>query len=70
MSALIDTQQIASILGVSREYVTDRLTKRADFPRPEVNISQRMRRWREADVMAWLRRSQVKREAMSAADSL
>ena len=27
MSALIDTAQIAQILGVTREYVTDKLTK-------------------------------------------
>lgn len=53
MSALIDTGTIAKILGVSREYVTDKLTKRPDFPKPRVNASQRLRRWSEAEVRAW-----------------
>jgi predicted DNA-binding transcriptional regulator AlpA len=68
MSALIDTGQIANMLGVSREHVTDRLTKRPDFPKPEVNISRRLRRWSEADVRAWFAH-QSKRAAMSASDS-
>lgn len=66
---LIDTKQIAQLLSVSRDHVTDRLTKRADFPAPAVNISQKLRRWEESDVIAWLRR-QSKRAAMSSADSL
>jgi predicted DNA-binding transcriptional regulator AlpA len=53
MSALIDTAQIAQLLGVSREYVTDKLTKRTDFPRPKVNVSQRLRKWSEAEVRQW-----------------
>jgi predicted DNA-binding transcriptional regulator AlpA len=56
MSALIDTAQIAQMLGVTREYVTDKLTKRRDFPRPRVNVSSRLRRWSEAEVMAWMQR--------------
>lgn len=67
MTALIDTGQIAKMLGVSREHVTDKLTKRADFPKPAVNLSRRLRRWEEAEVMKWLRQS--KRAAMSEADS-
>lgn len=53
MSALIDTAQIAEILGLTREYVTDKLTKRPDFPRPRVNVTRRLRRWSEAEVRAW-----------------
>lgn len=70
MSALIDTGQIASMLGVTREHVTDKLTKRPDFPPPRVNLSRRLRRWAEADVTAWMeRQSPSRREAMSSADS-
>lgn len=69
MSAYIDTGQIAEILGLSRRYVTNHLTKRADFPEPALNLSQRARRWKEADIRAWLRRVHPSREAMSAADS-
>ena len=63
MSALLDTAQIAAILGCTREHVTDRITKRPDFPRPEVNLSRRLRRWKEADVMAWLRKHSQKQAA-------
>lgn len=69
MSAFIDTGQIAEILGLSRRYVTNHLTKRADFPVPAYELTQRVRRWKEADVMAWVRRHQPKRAAMSSADS-
>jgi predicted DNA-binding transcriptional regulator AlpA len=54
MSAYIGTAQIAEILEVSRAYVTNKLTKRPDFPAPCLNLSQRMRRWKESDVRAWL----------------
>ncbi len=55
MTALLDTAAIAAMLGISREYVTDKLTKRADFPRPALDLSRRMRRWKESDVRAWMR---------------
>ena len=41
---LIDTAEIARILGVSRAHCVGRLIKRPDFPRPAVNISQRSTR--------------------------
>jgi predicted DNA-binding transcriptional regulator AlpA len=60
MSALIDTGQIAERLGISREYVTDKLTKRPGFPPPRVNLSRKLRRWSEADVMAWVAKNNRK----------
>ncbi len=68
MTALIDTGTIAEMLGVSRPYVTNRLTKLPDFPKPRIDLSQRLRRWAEADVRAYLERRH-KRDAMSSADS-
>lgn len=68
MNALIDTAQIASILGMSREHVTDRITKRPDFPAPALNLSQLARRWRETDVRAWAGLDRPSREAISEAD--
>jgi predicted DNA-binding transcriptional regulator AlpA len=47
------TKDIAETLGLTREYVTDKLTKRPDFPKPAVNISQRLRRWKKADFDRW-----------------
>lgn len=57
MSALLDTGAIARLLGLNREYVTDKLTKRPDFPRPALNLSRRLRRWKEADIHAWMAKS-------------
>ncbi len=57
MSALLDTGAIARLLGLNREYVTDKLTKRADFPQPALNLSRRLRRWKEADIHAWMAKS-------------
>lgn len=67
MSALLDTGQIAKLLGLKRTYVTDKLTKQPDFPAPRVNRSQRLRRWAESDVLAWA--SGQSRAAMSSSDS-
>lgn len=49
----IGTAEIAQILGVSRPHVTGRLVKRMDFPPPSTNVSQRVRYWRRADVLAF-----------------
>lgn len=55
----IDTARIAEILGVTREHVTDRITKRVDFPKPTRNVTRRLRRWSEAQVRAWMRGEKV-----------
>lgn len=54
-TARVDTAGIATLLGCTRAHVTDRLTKRPDFPRPIVNVSQKLRYWRLADVQAYIR---------------
>lgn len=53
-AARVDTAGIAAMLGCTRAHVTDRLTKRADFPRPFINVSQKMRYWRLADVQRYI----------------
>lgn len=50
----LDTAAIAAILGVTREHVTDRITKRPDFPKPFINVSRRLRYWRQSEVQAWM----------------
>lgn len=52
-TARLDTAGIAALLGCTRHHVTARLTKRPDFPAPIINLSQKMRYWRAADVMAY-----------------
>jgi len=49
----INTAEIAELLHVTREYVTDKLSKRPDFPRPVVNFSQRSRRWKRDQIETW-----------------
>lgn len=52
----LDTAGIAAMLGVTRVHVTDRITKRPDFPKPFINVSRRLRYWRTSDVKAWMER--------------
>jgi len=50
---LVGTHEIAALLGVSRQYV-DRLTKRDDFPEPEVELASG-RVWKRDAVEKWAR---------------
>ena len=50
----MDTAGIAALLGLTREYVTDHVTKRVDFPKPFINVSRKTRYWRTSEVMAWM----------------
>lgn len=52
----VDTKRIAEVLGLSRTYVTDTLTKQPGFPRPVVDMSQKLRRWDWDDVARYLAR--------------
>ncbi len=65
----MDTGDIARLLNLSREYVTGKLTKKPGFPKPAINASQKLRRWREADVMAYLTGKGQRRAAMDSVDS-
>lgn len=53
----IDTAGIAALLGVCRRHVTERLSKRPDFPQPIINISQKTRRWSRSEVLSWAKRT-------------
>lgn len=50
----LDTAGIAALLDCTREHVTNRVTKRLDFPKPFINVSRRIRYWRTSDVVAWM----------------
>lgn len=47
------TEDIARIFGVCRRTVTERWTKRPDFPKPAHRISRKTVRWRAEDVQRW-----------------
>lgn len=47
----LDAGQAADLLGVSRRYFVDELSKQAGFPKPSTSISNKTRRWRYADLL-------------------
>jgi hypothetical protein len=49
--------------------VTDKITKRADFPAPKLNRSRRLRRWEREDVERWMLGEPQSREAMSSEEA-
>lgn len=55
MSDLLNTADIARLLGLSRDYTTDKLTKKPGFPKPRVAISQKTKRWAREDIENWMR---------------
>jgi len=54
---LLTLDEICSMVKLSRTYVRDKLVKRADFPRPCVSLSQKLRRWKKDDVDQWVAQS-------------
>jgi len=64
-----DTADIAKFLQLEREYVTNNVTKRPDFPAPSINRSRRLRRWEREDVEAWAAGKDYSREAMSSEEA-
>ena len=57
---LLTLDDITALLQMRREYVRDTLTKRPDFPRPAIAISQKLRRWSALDVSAWVEKQSAK----------
>ncbi|MES2958505.1 MAG: AlpA family phage regulatory protein [Pseudomonadota bacterium] len=50
---LIDRKFIADATGLAQAYVTDRLTKRPDFPKPVLRLSRKVVKWARADFDKW-----------------
>ena len=51
----LNTEEIARMLGVKQKTVTDKIVKQPGFPAPAVNLSQKLRRWAQDDVMTYLK---------------
>lgn len=62
----VTTADIAAELELGREYVTDKLVKREDFPAPHLVLSRKVVKWLRADFNAW-RTAQVNRAAARSA---
>lgn len=52
----ITTLDIADMIGCTRRHATARVVTRHDFPKPVVNLSQKTRLWRRAEVEAYLKK--------------
>jgi predicted DNA-binding transcriptional regulator AlpA len=62
MSDYVNTADMAAALGLDRAYVTDRVTKRPDFPAPALRLSRKVVLWWRAEFEAW-QRAQATRAA-------
>ena len=47
------TEDIAREFGMKRRTVTDKWTKRPDFPKPRQRINRKVVRWAAEDVQSW-----------------
>lgn len=54
MKEYLTTQQIADRLDLERKYVTDKVVKRPEFPKPAIKLSQKTRKWLRDDFEHWL----------------
>lgn len=52
---LVDTADIAEMLGVCRAHVTNRIVKRPDFPAPVINLSQKLKKWSAEEVARYVK---------------
>lgn len=57
MKELLTTKEIADLFCFSRAYVTDKVVKRPDFPKPEIKLNRKTRKWRADEVEAWRKRN-------------
>lgn len=57
---LINTLDIAKMLGVTRLWVTNSITKKPGFPKPKINLSQRVRHWSRKEVDKWMQQTSAK----------
>ena len=53
MTDLIDTADIAADLNLQRDYVTRRVVKRPEFPRPALRLSRKVVKWARGEYEAW-----------------
>ena len=60
MSELLTLEDIAARVGESREYALRKVITRADFPRPSLVLSRKVRKWSRFDVDGWLDKQRKK----------
>ena len=53
----VSYKEIAEMLGIGMLWTRANVTKRPDFPKPVINVSQRIRKWSRTDVINWIKKS-------------
>lgn len=60
MVELMTPTDIAMALQVPHREVVDRISKRADFPRPALVLGKRTKRWSREAIEGWIQKNIVK----------
>jgi predicted DNA-binding transcriptional regulator AlpA len=56
MIGMLNRDDIAGMLGISREVLRKSVENRPDFPRPALRLSRKTVRWERDDVERWIQR--------------
>ena len=51
---MLPPERISAMLEISREHFINRVSKRPDFPRPCLVLSQKNKRWDAQKVQEWI----------------
>jgi predicted DNA-binding transcriptional regulator AlpA len=60
MTELLTPTDIATALQVPRRELVERISKRADFPRPALVLGKKNKRWAKEDIEAWIQKNIAK----------
>lgn len=67
---MYDLNQIAALTGLSKNYVRDKLTKRPDFPSPDIRLSQKIKWWKPETIKKWLKEQEKNQKKIAFARKL
>lgn len=57
---MLTRDDIATMLGISRDVLRKKVEARPDFPRPALRLSRKTVRWERRDVELWIERQKAK----------
>lgn len=61
--SLLTRDDIAEMLGISRDVLRKSVEARPDFPPPTLRLSRKTVRWERADIERWIERQKAKEMA-------
>lgn len=57
---MLNREEIAKMLGISRDHFRKRIEVRPDFPRPALRLSRKTVRWDAETVQQWIERQRAR----------